>query len=56
MKKTKLIIAVLLAVMMVLSCWVWVDPAQSLVANAADTLKDHYLFAYFTGTSKGNYG
>ncbi|MBQ7962071.1 MAG: InlB B-repeat-containing protein, partial [Clostridia bacterium] len=41
-----------MAVLMVLSCWVWFEPAQMMADAAASTLKDHYLFAYFTGTSK----
>ncbi len=46
-------LSMVMAVLMVLSCWVWADPSQSLIAEAAnDTLKNRYLFAYFTGTSK----
>ena len=46
-------LSMVMAVLMVLSCWVWADPSQLLIAEAADdTLKNRYLFAYFTGTSK----
>lgn len=45
-------LSALMAVLMVLSCWVWFEPAQMMADAAASTLKDHYLFAYFTGTSK----
>ncbi len=45
-------LSVLLAALVVLSCWVWVDPSTAIVEAATDVLKDHYLFAYFTGTSK----
>lgn len=54
MKNThfKKALSLFLAVVTVLSCWVWVAPEQAIVSAAAETLKDHYLFAYFTGTSK----
>ena len=52
-KPMKKVLSMLMAVLMVLSCWVWVEPSPSLIAEAAnETVKDHYLFAYFTGTSK----
>lgn len=41
-----------MAVLMVLSCWVWFEPAQMMAEAANNAVKDHYLFAYFTGTSK----
>lgn len=52
MKMTKRIMSMLMAVIMILSCWVWIAPEQSIASAANDTLKDHYLFAYFTGTSQ----
>ena len=54
MKKNvfKRALSMAMAVLMVLSCWVWFEPAQVMADAAASTLKDHYLFAYFTGTSK----
>lgn len=52
MKTAKRVLSVFMATLIVLSCWVWIAPEKS-VANAANTTpKDHYLFAYFTGTSK----
>ncbi len=53
MKMAKRILSILMAVMMVLSCWVWVEPSAvaSNTANAAEAAKDKYLFAYFTGNS-----
>ena len=50
-RKGKKALSMLLVALMVLSCWVWVDPSQSLVASAAETIKDKYLFAYFTDNS-----
>lgn len=54
MKKNvfKRALSMAMAVLMVLSCWVWFEPAQVMADAAASTLKNHYLFAYFTGTSK----
>lgn len=54
MKKNifKRALSMAMAVLMVLSCWVWFEPAQVMADAAASTIKDHYLFAYFTGTSK----
>ncbi len=53
MKKIgKRILSTILAVATLMSCWVWMAPEQSAAAAANNTLKDHYLFAYFTGTSK----
>lgn len=52
MKTAKRILSVLLAAAVVLSCWVWVSHEQDLSKAANEVLKDHYLFAYFTGTSK----
>ena len=52
MKTAKRILSVLLAVAVVLSCWVWVSHEQELSKAANEALKNHYLFAYFTGTSK----
>lgn len=49
MKTTKKFLSVIMAVMMVLSYWVWAAPEKTAVANAAT--KNHYLFAYFTGNS-----
>ncbi len=51
-QKGKRALSMLLAVMMVLSCWVWIEPNQLIAEAANDVVKDHYLFAYFTGTSK----
>ncbi len=52
MKKIgKRILSTILAVATLMSCWVWMAPEQSAAAAANETLKDHYLFAYFTGTS-----
>ncbi len=48
-------VSVFLAVLMLLSCWVWapeMSGGASLASAANETLKDHYLFAYFTGTSQ----
>ncbi len=47
----KRLLSTCLAVLTLMSCWVWMAPEQSEAA-AADAVKDHYLFAYFTGTSK----
>ncbi len=52
MKTAKRIISVLMAALIVLSCWVWLAPDNTVVSEAATQAKDHYLFAYFTGTSK----
>ncbi len=52
MKTAKRILAALLAVAVVLSCWVWVTNNQDHTKAANEVPKDHYLFAYFTGTSK----
>ena len=49
MKIAKKALSIVMAVLMVLSCWVWAAPEKTAVANAAT--KDHYLFAYFTGNS-----
>ena len=50
-QKGKRALSMLLVALMVLSCWVWVDP-QASIANAATITGDSsYLFAYFTGTS-----
>ncbi len=53
-QKGKRALSMLLAAMMVLSCWVWVEPNQLIAEAANETVqdKDHFLFAYFTGTSK----
>ena len=48
MKIAKKTLSIVMAVLMVLSCWVWVDPS-ALNVNAAED--SSYLFAYFTGTS-----
>ncbi len=42
-------LSALLAVLMVLSCWVWFEPVETAAANL--TGDSNYLFAYFTGTS-----
>ncbi|MBQ5591447.1 MAG: InlB B-repeat-containing protein [Clostridia bacterium] len=53
MKKIgKRILSTILAVATIMSCWVWMAPEQSEAAAATTDAKDHYLFAYFTGTSK----
>lgn len=53
MKKIgKRILSTILAVATIMSCWVWMAPEQSIANAANDAVKDHYLFAYFTGTSK----
>ncbi len=53
MKIAKKTLSIIMAVLMVLSCWVWTAPSKTAVAEAATAeAKDHYLFAYFTGTSK----
>ena len=50
MKTGKRLIAFVMTMLMVLSCWVWVEPVET--ANAANITGDsNYLFAYFTGTS-----
>ena len=53
MAKTRIkkALSVLLSVLMVLSGWVWVVPHDHDHAHAAETVKDKYLFAYFTGNS-----
>ena len=51
MKNFRKALSLLLAVTIVLSCWVWVDPHQHMAEAANEAAKDHYLFAYFTGTS-----
>lgn len=48
MKIAKKTLSIVMAVLMLLSCWVWVDPS-ALNVNAAED--SSYLFAYFTGTS-----
>ena len=51
MKTSKRIMAMIMSVLMILSCWVWVEPS-ALNVNAAEITGDSsYLFAYFTGTS-----
>ncbi|MBQ3128240.1 MAG: InlB B-repeat-containing protein [Clostridia bacterium] len=53
MKKIgKRILSTILAVATLMSCWVWMAPEQNKAAAATTDAKDHYLFAYFTGTSK----
>ena len=52
MKTAKRILSAFMAMLIVLSCWVWIAPESSIASAANSTLKDHYLFAYFTGTSK----
>ncbi len=43
-------LSMVMTVLMVLSCWVWFEPAETV--NAANLTGDsNYLFAYFTGTS-----
>lgn len=50
MKTGKRLIAFVLTMLMVLSCWVWYEPVTT--ASAATLTGDSdYLFAYFTGTS-----
>ncbi len=47
-------LSVFLSVLMVLSCWVWVAPESHNHAHAAEvnnTVKNKYLFAYFTDNS-----
>ncbi|MEE1137413.1 MAG: InlB B-repeat-containing protein [Acutalibacteraceae bacterium] len=51
MKTAKKILSLILAVAVVASCWIWLAPEKNLKASAEEA-KDHYLFAYFTGTSK----
>ncbi len=51
-QKGKRALSMLLVALMVLSCWVWVEPNQLMAEAANNAVKDHYLFAYFTGTSK----
>lgn len=51
MKTAKKILSLILAVAVVASCWIWLAPEKNLKASA-EAPKDHYLFAYFTGTSK----
>lgn len=53
MAKTRIkkALSVFLALVMVLSAWVWVSPETHMHAEAANAIKDKYLFAYFTGTS-----
>lgn len=50
MKTGKRILAFLMTMLMVLSCWVWFEPVET--SSAANITGDsNYLFAYFTGTS-----
>ena len=49
MKTGKRILALLMTMLMVLSCWVWFEPVETSAANL--TGDSNYLFAYFTGTS-----
>lgn len=51
MKKNvfKRALSMAMAVLMVLSCWVWFEPVETV--NAADEIKNKYLFAYFTDNS-----
>ena len=50
MKTGKRILAFLMTMLMVLSCWVWFEPVET--SSAANLKGDsNYLFAYFTGTS-----
>lgn len=51
MKKNvfKRALSMAMAVLMVLSCWVWFEPVETV--NAANEVKDKYLFAYFTDNS-----
>ena len=51
MKKNvfKRALSMAMAVLMVLSCWVWFEPVETSAANL--TGDSNYLFAYFTGTS-----
>lgn len=52
MKNFRKALSLLLASLIVMSCWVWVDPAPLMAEAANAAVKDKYLFAYFTGTSK----
>lgn len=52
MKTAKRVISVLMAALIVLSCWIWLAPENNISEAATEAVKDHYLFAYFTGTSK----
>ena len=51
MKKNvfKRALSMAMAVLMVLSCWVWFEPVETV--NAANEIKNKYLFAYFTDNS-----
>ena len=49
MKTGKRILAFLMTMLMVLSCWVWFEPVETV--NAANEIKNKYLFAYFTDNS-----
>lgn len=51
MKIAKRILAAVLAVAVVLSCWVWFAPQKNAAKAANLTGDSNYLFAYFTGTS-----
>ena len=50
MKTGKRLIAFVMTMLMVLSCWVWFEPIETASA-ATLTGNSNYLFAYFTGTS-----
>ena len=50
MKTGKRLIAFVMTMLMVLSCWVWFEPVET-VSAATITGDSNYLFAYFTGTS-----
>lgn len=54
-QKGKRALSMLLVALMILSCWVWVEPGSLIQADAAvaadDPSRNHYLFAYFTGNS-----
>ena len=50
-QKGKRALSMLLVALMLLSCWVWVEPSQIVAEAANEPVKDHYLFAYFTGNS-----
>ncbi len=52
MKTAKRILSALMAALIVLSCWVWIAPESSIASAANSNIKNRYLFAYFTGTSK----
>ncbi|MEE1320418.1 MAG: InlB B-repeat-containing protein, partial [Acutalibacteraceae bacterium] len=54
MKNThfKKAMSLFLTVLMILSCWVWVPGEHNHASAANDAIKNKYLFAYFTGTSK----